>query len=98
METKDFSNLTIADIGDLIKDNERLKRENEALKKSPSGCDKDYIVYMKKDGTGFINGSPSEITEAVHALIKDLSKQARLPFWLITEAILTVEKVFGKEE
>ncbi len=98
METKDFSNLTIADISNLVKENERLKKENEALKKSGSDNDDDYIVYVKKDKLAFINGSAAEITASIRCLINQLSRELDLPFHLILSVVSMGQNLFGKEE
>lgn len=98
METKDFSNLTIADISNLVKENERLKKENESLKKSGSDNDDDYIVYVKNNKLAFINGNAADITAAIHCLIYQFSKDSGLPFHLILAAISMTNDLFGKEE
>ncbi|MCI5904610.1 MAG: hypothetical protein MRZ61_05660 [Oscillospiraceae bacterium] len=98
MKAKDFSNLTIADISNLVKENERLKEENEALKKSFSDNNDDYIVYVKKDKLAFINGSAAEITASIRCLINQLSRESDLPFHLILSIISMGQNLFGKEE
>lgn len=98
MERKDFSNLTIADISNLIKENESLKKENEALKTSGSDNDDDYIVYVKKNKVSLINGSAAEIIASIRCLINQLSRDSGLPFHLILSVVSMGHNLFGKEE
>ncbi|MGN1303740.1 MAG: hypothetical protein ACI4YB_01765 [Oscillospiraceae bacterium] len=101
MEEKDFSNLTIVDIRNIIKENERLKKENEALK-NKSICDDDnYIVYVKKCETGRIvriNGTAAEISNSIRQIISRFSETSGLPFNLILSAVSMAQNIFGKGE
>lgn len=101
MEEKDFSNLTIADIRNIIKENERLKKENEALK-NKSICDDDnYIVYAKrigKDKEFYINGHAAEITYCIRHIINQLSETSGLPFDVFLNTLSTAQNIFGKGE
>lgn len=101
METKDFSNLTIADISNLVKENESLKKENEALKTSGSANADDYIVYVKKCKTGRmvgINGTAPEIANSIRQIISRFFEASGLPFNLILSAVSMAQNIFGKGE
>lgn len=101
MERKDFSNLTIADISNLVKENERLKEENEALKNTSSDNADDYIVYVKKCKTGrivSINGTAPEIANSICQIISHFSETSGLQFNLILSVVSMAQNIFGKGE
>lgn len=101
MEEKDIMSLTIADIGNLVKENERLKKENESMKNSLSDKADDYIVYVKKCETGrmvSINGTAAEISNSIRQIISRFSETSGLPFDLILSAVGMAQNIFGKGE
>lgn len=59
----------------------------------PITADDDFIIYVKKDKSLFINGTPTEIMAAINCIIRQLSDKADIPSEYIVEMIATADKL-----
>ena len=78
---------------------EREKEDSTPKSSADSGNepitadDNDFIVYMKKDGTLFIDGTPIQVMSAINCIISQLSDNADIPSEYIVEMIATADKL-----
>ncbi len=59
----------------------------------PITADDDFIIYVKKDKSLFINGTPAEIMTAINCIIRHLSDKADIPSEYLVEMIATADKL-----
>ena len=75
------------------------KKEDSAPKSSaesgnePIAADDDFIIYVKKDKSSFINGTAIEVMSAINCIIRQLSDKAGVPSEYIVEMIATADKL-----
>ena len=75
------------------------EKEDSAPKSStesdnePITADDDFIIYVKKDKTLFINGTPTEIMAAINCIIRHLSDKADIPSEYLIEMMATAYKL-----
>lgn len=75
------------------------EKEDSAPKSStesdnePITADDDFIIYVKKDRSLFINGTSAEIMAAINCIIRHLSDKADIPSEYIVEMIATTDKL-----
>lgn len=80
--------------GDLENEKEDLtpKSSTESDNGPITSDDNDFILYVKKDKSLFINGTPTEIMAAINCIIRHLSNKADIPSEYIVEMIATANK------
>lgn len=68
--------------------------ENEKEDSAPiTAEDNDFILYVKKDKSSFINGTAIEVMTAINCIIRQLSDKADIPSEYLVEMIATADKL-----
>ena len=81
--------------GDLENENEdsapksSTENDNEPI----IADDDDFIIYVKKDKSSFINGTFTEIMAAINCIIRHLSNKVDIPSEYIVEMIAAADKL-----
>lgn len=75
------------------KEDSAPKSSTESYNEPINADDNDFVVYMKKDGTSFIDGTAIEVMSAINCIIRQLSDKADIPSEYIVEMISTADKL-----
>lgn len=77
------------------KEDSTPKSSAESRNEPVTADDNDFIIYAKRDGTSFINGTPIDVVIAVDGILREVSDESGIPFVHLIEAI-AVAKNFVK--
>lgn len=75
------------------KEDSTPKSSTESDNEPITSDDNDFILYVKKDKSSFINGTAIEVMAAINCIIRQLSDKADIPSEYLVEMIATADKL-----